>query len=729
MWKDYSVSYIKNNKTTSISIMIATLIAAMFLSLITSVFYNIWIDNINQIVIDEGDWQGKLIGNVTEDDIKAIESFANVKDVVINKKEGGMETSVYFYHMRSIYEDMPKIATLIGKGSSEIMYHDMLLSEYFIFAPDDEQPPMLLAFYVFVMLIACISLILIIRNAFEVSMNARLHQLGILQSIGATPRQIRSCLLQEALGLCIIPILVGILAGVGLCFGAIQLANGIAGIYRGENAVFSYHAGLFFAALLAALLTVLFSAWIPARKLSRLSPLQVIKGDEEQKIKKEKKFRVISSLFGVEGELARKSLYARRKAFRTSSLSLTLSLLAFSIFLCFNTLSRISTKHTYFERYKDSWDLMITVENQNIFEIKVLQEINEIEGVESCTAYQKALVYTWISEEQTSGELKTLGGIDAVAGSDVPSVEGKYRVKVPVVILDDDSFKEYYKFIGAADSLDLETGMVTINRIWDNVHSNFRYKQYVPFVKEMEGMSLTIFQNESYRDSVDIPILAYTDKLPVLKEEYVNYGLLQIMSTSTWQSVAANMNVEEKEMYINLLAISDDRIQSVQSEAEGLLSGNDYEIENRVKEERYNAEIQKGYTLLMGGLCGLLAFIGLANVFSNALGCIYQRRREFARYLSIGLTPQGVKKVLFLEALIIGGKPILITIPLTVIFIIFAVTTSYLNPIEFLECMPIVPLLIFAILIFACVGLAYYIGGKKIYKSNMAESLRDDTFV
>lgn len=727
MWKEYSTSYIKNNKTTSVSLMVAALISAMFLSLITSVFYNMWIDNINQIVKDEGDWQAKITVSISKKDSEKIQSIANVKNIKTIETENGNETFVYFYDMGSIYKDMPIIANLIEVDASAIQYHDMLLSEYFIFAPDNEHPPMLLAFYVFVMAVACIALILIIRNAFLVSMQSRLHQLGILQSIGATPRQIRICLLQEAFALCLIPILIGIGGGVALCMVVIRFANGIAGTYRGENVDFTYHFGLFLIALLVSIFTVLYSAWLPARRLSKMSPLQVIKGEEEKSaLRKVKKFRLVSLLFGIEGELARKSLYVRRKSLRTTTLSLTLSFFAFSIFLCFITLSGISTKYTYFERYKDAWDIMATVKNQNINDVENALEIDALNQVDSCNVYQKAIVYTWLTDDMFSDNLHASGGIKAVAGSDVAVKDNKYQVKVPIVIMDDKSFHNYLESLGVTIS-DTEQGMVTINRIWDNMNSNFRYKKYIPFIKEQENMNLSLFQNtDASNDTVKVPILAFTDKAPVLREEYENYALVQVMSASTWQNLLANMRVESSETYINVQTVTEDDIKSVQTEIEKLLSGKNYEIENRVDEEQFNEETQKGYTLIMGGLCSLLAIIGLANVFSNTLGYIYQRKREFARYLSIGLSPQGIKKILCMEALIIGGKPIVITIPLTIVFVLFAATASYINPMEFLESMPVVPLFIFACMILGCVALAYYIGGRRICKNNIIETLKND---
>ena len=122
----------------------------------------------------------------------------------------------------------------------------------------------------------------------------------------------------------------------------------------------------------------------------------------------------------------------------------------------------------------------------------------------------------------------------------------------------------------------------------------------------------------------------------------------------------------------------------------------------------------------------LLAFIGIANVFSNTLGFIRQRKREFARYMSIGMTPEGMRKMFWIEALVIAGRPVLIALPITVVFVWLMITASYLNPMEFLAVAPIVPILLFIAALFGFVALAYYLGGKKILKCDLVEALRTD---
>ena len=70
---------------------------------------------------------------------------------------------------------------------------------------------------------------------------------------------------------------------------------------------------------------------------------------ENTKIKRMKKFSISSKIMGVEGELARKSIYSRRKSFRTASRSFMFSALALITFLNFEAVSDLSTNKTFFE--------------------------------------------------------------------------------------------------------------------------------------------------------------------------------------------------------------------------------------------------------------------------------------------------------------------------------------------------------------------------------------------
>ena len=82
-----------------------------------------------------------------------------------------------------------------------------------------------------------------------------------------------------------------------------------------------------------------------------------------------------------------------------------------------------------------------------------------------------------------------------------------------------------------------------------------------------------------------------------------------------------------------------------------------------------------------------------------------------------------------IEALVIAGRPVLITLPLTLLLIWFMTSASYLNPMEFWTVAPIVPIIVFIVAIFGFVALAYYLGGRQILKCNLVEALQSDNMM
>lgn len=733
MWKDYSAGYIKNNKASSISITAAALISTLLLSLLCSLFFNFWKDEIARIISEEGDWQGRIVGEISEEDLTVIRNFANVKKAEINEKlsgEQGTTVDVYFQNARTIFQDMPLLTEKLGLEKDAASYHLLLLSRYLIHDPQDEEPPLLMTYYLIILLIVSFSLILIIHNSFAMSMNARIHQFGIFSSIGATPRQIRTCLMQEAAALCAVPVLSGSFLGIALSFGVIRAMNVLAADVAGrQEAVWSYHPLVFVITILLSALTVLFSAWIPARKLSKLTPLEAIRNTGELQLKKKKHSRILSLMFGIEGELAGNARKAQKKALRTSALSLTLSFLGFTIMLCFFTLSGISTNHTYFEKYQDVWDIMVTIKDTKIENFGLTKELQKLEGVQDCVVYQKAEAVSFVSEDSISEELAALGGLEAVAGTAVSGRDGFWQVKAPVVILDDAGFTAYCRQIGITPRLD---GTVILNRIWDSLNSNFRYRKYVPYVEE--NQKTIVLQNIGQEgEAAELSVIAYTQETPVLREEYDDYTLVQFIPLSLWKEISGRIKGAELDTYIRILAgegTAPAEWNALEEDITQLIGQNyEAEMENRVQEKMTNDHLIWGYKVIIGAFCVLLAVIGIANVFSNTLGFLRQRKREFAQYMSVGMTPKEMRKLFWIEALVTAGRPLLITLPLTVMAVGFMITASYLNPVEFLAQAPIVPIIVFILAVFGFVALAYSIGGKKVLKYHLADILRNDTMV
>ena len=156
------------------------------------------------------------------------------------------------------------------------------------------------------------------------------------------------------------------------------------------------------------------------------------------------------------------------------------------------------------------------------------------------------------------------------------------------------------------------------------------------------------------------------------------------MSLSTWKQIGETIGNAEPDTYIRILSEKErtlPELSMIETELTNVL-GHDisFEVENRIQEKIDNDAMLNGYKLIIGALCVLLAFIGIANVSSNTL----------------------------------------------VVFVWLMITASYLNPMEFLAMAPIVPILLFIVALFGFVALAYYLGGKKILKCDLVEALRTD---
>ncbi len=741
MWKDYSSGYMKNNRSSSLSVMIAAFISALLLSLLCGLFYNTWKYEVERIEQEEGGWHSRISGKFAEEDMEAVKNFANVKDAVVNEKGADSAEPVldiYFDDMGSVFSDTPRIAQQIGAAPEKIVYNHELLAMYLVRDPSDTAPRLVFPMFILITLAASFSLIVIIHNSFAVSMNARIHQFGIFSSIGATPKQIRACLLQEAAGLCAVPILAGNLIGIAGSMGLIQLSNTLLGsdIPGRHKAVFGYHPLVLVLTLLVSVLTIWISAWLPAEKLSKLTPLEAIRNTGELQLKRRKNSYFLSLLFGVEGELAGNALKAQKKALRTASLSLILAFLAFSVMQCFFVLSGISTRETYFERYQGVWDVMATVKDADVDAFEETDRIQGMNGLESAIVYQKAMAKRIIAEEEMSEDMKSFGGFSHASGNYVTQADDGWLVDAPIIILDDNSFLAYCEQIGVTPQLN---GAVILNQIRDVTNPDFRHPDFLPYVKAPdtgENAASILRQSGNEEMTARIPVLAYTEKVPVLREEYATlnyYELVHFIPVSLWKEIKGQIGGAEEDSYICVRSTEDPSVEELnmlQDKISQSLGGKyTIESENRIQEYETNDKQIQGMMAIFGGFCILLAIIGIGNVFSNTLGFVRQRKREFARYMSVGMTPKELRKMFCTEALVIAGRPVLLSLPLVIIAVAYMLKTSYLEVEVFMAEVPLLPIFLFMLAILGSVALAYSLAWRNVRKISLSEVLRDDTMM
>ena len=633
MWKAYSAGYIRNNKTGNRFIMTISFLASMLLSLVSGLFYNLWVDQVNQ--------------------------------------------------------------TIVATGNSEV-----------------EMTPAIIA-YIVVFSVSSIALIMMLHHAFAATMTTRIHQLGILKSVGATRRQIRKALTNEVFVLSLPAIVIGNIVGIGLAWMFMAFIITSTADLRDYTLTFVYSPIVFLGSFLFSVLTALISAWIPAKKLSRITPLDAIRYGNEPVIKRVKKYRIHSAIFGIYGELARKSLYARRKAMRIGTMSILLAVLSCVSLLNMFGVSNLSTEKTYFDRYEDNWDFLVASE-ESTYSKELLNNIRNIDGVLSCIVHKKVTGNTQILGEYLSGDVQELG-LENLNNSFIADDSGAYNVNVPIYILDDNSFERY-----RGEKTD--ANVIAVNIIWDSIHSERTNRQYVPFLNDDKEILLNL-------EGTIIPVTDFAKELPVLRESLEQYALSLVMSEIYYNSLG--FNVDTDETFYTIKVEDENRYGMVKEELQKvLLTYSDYVFEGRIEEYENELEIQKGLRMLIYAFTGLLTCIGLANIFASTLGQIHQRKREFARYFAVGMTPKGAAKILTWEAAIVAFRPIFFTIVINIPLMSIMLNAGGITAQEFIaKRLPLIPTIVLFWAVIGFVGLAYYLGGKKICNMNLAETIKDDTLI
>ena len=214
----------------------------------------------------------------------------------------------------------------------------------------------LVAIFCLIILVGSVSLI---HNAFSISVAERTKQFGLLCGIGATKKQLRFCVFWEALTLSGIGIPLGLLSGwVGISITLNLLSSRIDTVISLGNGTVTLRPELSVAAVVAAavvaLLTVLISAVIPARRATRITPMEAIRQSQDYAMPKTgiRVSRLSRMLFGLPGILAKKYYKVSRKKYRATVISLAISVVLFITASCFsnslrNHINNFVTREAY----------------------------------------------------------------------------------------------------------------------------------------------------------------------------------------------------------------------------------------------------------------------------------------------------------------------------------------------------------------------------------------------
>lgn len=663
-----------------------------------------------------------------------------------------------FNNPGTAYEDIVAIARSIGYKPDEygdymVKMNSDLLAKYFVF-PSGQGGQFQIWQFSWPLMFAATALlvtglfVVIISNAFAISANTRLRQLGMLQSIGASPRQIRRSVILESLILSVVSIPLGLFFGWLLDFGLFAYISSQEKLREIQDIRLAFGLPAALPSVLLALLTVWLSASIPARKISKMSPIDAIRQGGEIRVKKLRKPWLSGNLFGIEGELAKNTLRARKKSYRTAVISLTLSFCLLSGFLhMFSILEVANTLFREDSLHESEENIGLQILDGNVMDPQMEEQIRSVPGVKSALFVSHVPAAMWVKEDRQSDALAGIGGFSRIADSGRYSLyedneNGRYRLQTNLVALDDQSFAEYTRRIGADARLFYDNDVprtIVVNQVQDDLRSNRRETVRIPFLKLHPGERLNLEEKVHSEDKGSYTFTAevgyLTDEMPPLGDRYDNFELVQIMPRSVYLDIVGQM-AEERAMrarYVSIPVVAEsvDRIEAVAAELKNVCDkwygSGDYEIRNIIEIKESGDKGRQMMKLIIFCVSGFLALIGIANVFSTVSGNLQQRQKEFAVLRSVGISPRGIWRLLLLEALLFGLIPILFSIPVAVLIIwsFLKINMVYLS--EYLPHMPLMAIVLFAVLIMASIMLAYILSGRRLKQRTIVDVLKDET--
>ena len=369
------------------------------------------------------------------------------------------ELTVYmnFKNPRKIYKELLDIAESVGLdkneyGQYEVRYNTPLLNLYGISDKNTTNIQLILILAIVVIMILLImgAFILIIYNAFALSANSRIKELSILKSLGATPKQIKSSVLYEGLLLWVIQLPISLIIGYifsNLVFSKVDGILSLIEDYKSMQISFSWIAIGFSLAL--SLITVLVSAYIPARKVAKVPAISgILQNSQVIKFKNSKPYLITNKFLGIEGELATSQFSANKKSLRIVILSLTMSFILIASYI--NIISIYNLADSKNDK-EPSHDITLDLNIVDEPDIEMINKITSMPEVKDSVIRRQVRTATYVGSEDESDVFSASGGFSGINSNkyNVLKEDDKYRIIVNLVGLSDESFKKYCKDIGA----------------------------------------------------------------------------------------------------------------------------------------------------------------------------------------------------------------------------------------------------------------------------------------
>lgn len=567
-----------------------------------------------------------------------------------------------------------------------------------------------------VALIIILTSVYCIKNSFNISITEKIRQYGMLASVGATRRQIKSSVKTEAAMLGVVGIPVGTMSGILAALVLVKVVNALSAGWL--NFALSFHTSLpaLILAVILSIATIYFSATGSARRAAKVTPLEAIRNTKEIKIKsaKLKTPAVIGRIWGIGGVISYKNIKRNNKKYRTTVTSIVICSVTFIVISYFMSMAFSMVGMSY---ASTDYNIGINMSYKKDIDIEKLSKL--VSGIEGVDDYLVGAGYDFDVDKPEY--TKEYGEYCGQLYDDSEDVSQEFLITV----LDDKSYDKYASDAGIKNAAE---GAILVNKCTFDVY-NENSSKYVK--KEMElykykagdtiecGYNVyddassdendvegdtesstddnnavegdtesSVDDNNGYvdeetinngvRKTVDVTIAGVTDKVPIGYKGYSNNTLytLLFMNQKGFESLWADgkSGNELKPGYASysayVVAENADEYQDTfekETEENPEYSQISFSVSNLDKAMRDEKSLFTLLGVFAYGLIVVIALIGITNIINTLSTGMELRSREFATLRSIGMTDKQFAGMVRLESVFISVKALVIGVPLGIL--------------------------------------------------------------
>ena len=583
----------------------------------------------------------------------------------------------------------------------------------------------------FIMAIVLVSSVFVIRNGFAISITERLKQYGMLSSIGATKKQIKKSVYFEGFILGIIGIPLGIFAGIFAIYVLVNLVNFILKDYISNSTLLVYSMSWVAVAIsiLVSTVTIWLSCKSSARRASKITPIEAIRSSNDIKLeaKKIKCPKIITKIFKTGGEIAYKNLKRSKKKYRTTVVSIIVSVV---IFIAISSFIEYGFKMSgaYYTELNYNYAIYsrstVSSKDKEEFakvEAREKEEFNEISKFDTVDDYSinKSATFKIKIDDQYKEKLTEYGKkVRETTESYEIDEEGNRKELdfVTIISLSQNQYEKYVKKIGGTYENYKDGAILIDNSI--NYDSNGKRVQGSKYTWKKGDIIHGQVGNKDY----DVKIVARTEERPM--------GVESLYNTNAYFIVSEEFINGLEEHSLPGMYIQSKKVDKLDEQVENYMKENNItentfwinNINEAVKEQ--NAVILV-ISIFLYGFITVITLIGITNIFNTITTNMNLRKKEFAMLKSIGMTKKEFNRMIRLESIFYGVKSLVIGIPIGIL-LSYGIYNIFKDNMEMEYVLPIKAIVMAIVFVAIVIGIIMKYSMNKINKQNIIETIRND---